>query len=220
MLFLKEKRIMDKVKEGYDNYAIDFDKSRQGLVWPQLKEILATVKPGSNILDLGCGNGRIIPFLPPNSKYLGVDNSSRLVTLAKDNFPKFEFMIGDMVSLSSIAERKFDYILCIAAWHHLPSQRLRLKALQEMKAKLQVEGKIIISVWDLWHNKKLRFKTILSLFSLNPKDVFFSGFKNGDYRYYHAFTKNEIKRLARKADLKIENFWIADGNYYFILSTK
>jgi SAM-dependent methyltransferase len=217
MLSKREQKIIEKLKVGYDSYALDFARSRQGLIWPELQKILLTVEAGSKVLDLGCGSGRIISLLPSGIKYLGIDNGQKLLESAQTRFPNYSFQLGDLIYLPKLTKEKFNYIICAAVWHHLPSCRLRKKLLLDMKSRLELNGKIIISVWDLWHNPKLKSKAFLSLLSFHPGDVFFLGFKNKDYRYYHAFTKYEIKRLAKKAGLKVEKFSVADGNYYLIL---
>ncbi len=48
-------------------------------------------------------------------------------------------------------------------------------------------------------------------------DVVFPGFNAKSKRYYHAFTKRSLKKIAKKADLKIEKIYKDKYNYYAIL---
>jgi hypothetical protein len=81
----------------------------------------------------------------------------------------------------------------------------------------------------MWHQKKfvkLIFKYfVLRLIGKNKMDfgdILFD-WKNsaGDaisQRYYHAFTKCQLKRMAKKSGLKIEKIYKDKYNYYLILN--
>ena len=97
-----------------------------------------------------------------------------------------------------------------------------------MKNKLNPNGKIIITVWNLWPQAKFRrliFKCALLKFLGKNKfdfgDILFDWKNNrGEQisrRYYHAFTLNELKKLASRAGLKIEKLYKDKYNYYFVL---
>src|SRR4030042_3054650 len=76
------------VKRNYDEIAEDFNETRNKALWPELVKLASGVKDGDSVLDVGCGNGRILEaFKGKSIKYLGVDGSDRLVEIAKQNHP-------------------------------------------------------------------------------------------------------------------------------------
>jgi len=214
----KAQKLLELVRNNYQDIAGDFDATRKKEIWPEIRTFAEKVKSGDSILDLGCGNGRLLEALKGKDiKYLGVDNSSELISLAKNNYPAQKFIVGDILALKNnpeITEKSYDFIFCLAAIQHIPSQELRIQALRDMAFKLKDGGEIIISNWNLWANKKYRSRLIKNYFlritgrnEFDFNDLVFP-WKNSrgeekSERYYHAFTINELKRLARLAGLKI-----------------
>ena len=139
------------------------------------------------------------------------------------------FYVGDVLDLGKISENNFDYIFSVAVLHHIPGRDLRIKALQEMKKKLNQDGKIFLTVWNLWGQGKfvkmiLKF-WLLVLVGKNKMDfgdiLFAWKNKRGESvsrRYYHAFTKRELARTVGLAGLKIEKTSKDKYNYYLVLT--
>ena len=206
------------------------------------------VKDDDRILDIGCGNGRLVKtFKDKNVWYLGVDASEKLINVAKKKLKaaNFQFKIADIFDLDKIINKKFDYVFCIAVLHHIPGKDLRILALKQLKNKIKPDGKIILTVWNLWRQKRYRkliikysFLKFISKSGLMSRrisrdpdsalrisgdfgDILFA-WKNSrgeavSRRYYHAFTKFGLKKIIKKADLKIAKFYQDKYNYYVIL---
>jgi len=217
------------VRDSYQAIASDFNVTRQKKIWPEIEKIVSRIKDGDKILDIGCGNGRLLSVLANKQiNYLGVDNSSELIKLAQRNYPNQQFKIGDILQLDLIPEKNFDYIFCIAVLQHIPSKKWRLEALKQLKEKIGVEGQIIVSNWNLWANPKHRpllFKSywskILGKNQLDFGDIVFP-WKNSQgqpvsSRYYHAFTALEIKKMIKLSQLRVANKIINKYNYWYIL---
>jgi len=226
------KQLLAIVKENYEEIAVDFDLTRKKEIWPKMRELVADIPANSRLLDVGCGNGRLLEAL--NGKkidYLGIDNSEALVKIARNNYPDKKFIGGDILNLKQTPGNNFDYIFCLAVLQHIPSKELRQQALEQLKAKLASEGQLIISVWNLWRNKRYRpllFKNywlkITGRNQLDFNDLLFP-WKNNQgrelsERYYHAFTKKELKKLARLANLRIKSLIRDKYNYWYILKNK
>jgi len=226
-----QKNLLNIVKRNYEEIAEHYNETRKKHLWPGLLKLTKGVKNDSKILDVGCGNGRLLEaFKDKNVEYLGVDSSEKFVRLAKSEIrnPKSEIRNGNILELGDIAEVNFDYVFCIAVLHHIPGKDLRIKALRQLKNKVNNEGKIIITVWNLWGQKKfrkliLRF-ALLKLIKKNQMDIgdILFDWKNSageivSRRYYHAFTKYQLKKIAKKAGLKIEKIYKDKYNYYIIL---
>ena len=53
------------------------------------------VPPGSRILDLGCGTGRLLNELRP-SQGVGIDFSPNMIEIARKQYPEYEFLCADI----------------------------------------------------------------------------------------------------------------------------
>lgn len=210
------KKLLQHVTTSYNLIAHEFSDSRVRH-WDEFKFYQPYFFEGAEIIDLGCGNGRVIDFLykhylSNNFRYVGIDNSEKLLEQALKLHPKEVFLPGDQLSLP-IEENNTDLILNIAAFHHIPSYNLRLQALLEMKRVLKPSGVLIISVWNLfqrkywWENLKAWLKFFTSFGSYAPTDLFIP-WKNNQkkvlsHRYYHSFLPSELNNLIKAAGLEI-----------------
>jgi SAM-dependent methyltransferase len=86
--------------------------------------------------------------------YLGVDQSAALIKIARENYPENNFKVLAWQDLAQLPENNFAYIFSLAVLHHIPSRADRIRALELAKTKLAPQGKIIISVWNLWARPK------------------------------------------------------------------
>lgn len=225
-----QKYLLNLVKENYNEIAPDFDNTRNKIIWPELVKIAKNIRDNNKILDIGCGNGRLLTVLKDkNIDYLGVDISENLINLAKKKFFEYKFLVGDILELGKLKEINYDYIFCIAVIQHIPGENLRVASLLQLKNKIKSDGKIIISAWNMWRQKKL-IKNIFKFYLLKLLrknkmdfgDIKF-GWKNSEgkiisERYYHAFTKRELKKIIKKAGLKIEKIYKDKYNYYAIIN--
>ena len=72
------------------------------------------VRPGSRVLDIGCGTGDLLDALEPRTG-VGVDCSSAMVELARKRHPGRQFAVGFAESLdqADIPEGPYDYITLV-----------------------------------------------------------------------------------------------------------
>jgi SAM-dependent methyltransferase len=205
--------IADKVKESYSQFAGEFDQTRKQQ-WPEFDHFLAYTKKHAKILDLGCGNGRLCDFLKPKEvSYLGIDHNSQLLDLARKNFPEARFQLDDIMDLK-LEEEAFDNVFCIAAFHHIPTKKMRKKVLADVHRALKPDGLLILTVWNLFQFRylgpfiKAKFRFIFTL-GLRGwwNDLWI---KWGNYplkRYYHAFLPSELTALFSPELWNIEEFY-------------
>ncbi len=227
-----EKKLLDIVRKKYNEEAEHFSETRKKHLWPELLNLAKQVKRGDYVLDAGCGNGRLLQaFQDKQVNYIGVDSSEKLIELARKNHPGEDFRVENILNLGKIPEINFDFVFCIAVLHHLPGKRMQVDTLRQLKNKIKKDGKIIITVWNLWKRKEFK-KIIWKYFALKLikknkmdfGDILFEwkdrkGTKRSQ-RYYHAFTKRELKRIAKKAGLKKEKIYQDKHNYYAVLKRK
>lgn len=215
---------------SYNEMGQKFSDSRY-LPWLEIKQkIQKYVKNGNNILDLGCGNGRLLKSLSNsnlnNLTYLGFDNNKILITKAreikiKDSF-KVKFVYDDILNLNSLETNSFDIIFIIAVLNHFPTLELRHQILTNIYRILKPGGKLIMTNWNLWNfnNKKsVWYKDIFNknskFGSLKLKDII-TMWQNKYPLYYYAFYKKELEKELISAQFKVlENYYVKKGKKVF-----
>jgi 2-polyprenyl-3-methyl-5-hydroxy-6-metoxy-1,4-benzoquinol methylase len=214
-------KILAKNKELYDQIAEDFAETRNK-IWPEFEYFKGYLANGQDILDLGCGNGRLLELLKDYKiNYLGIDYSSKLIDEAKKDWlasqsgPKYNFKVADILDLN--LKEKFDLVFLIATLHHIPSQKLREKVLLNVKSVLKPNGKLLMTNWNLWQKRYLKYIIKYTLLKIAETEKGTNGIKPQDLdlqdvfipwqkkyqRYIHAFTENNIARLLKKAGFEI-----------------
>ncbi|MBL7156324.1 MAG: class I SAM-dependent methyltransferase [Candidatus Pacebacteria bacterium] len=244
------KYLLNKTQSDYNRIAEHFSKTRTS-IWKELEYFLQFVSGGESVLDLGCGNGRLLNlFKDKNIIYVGIDNSEKLIKIAEKNqkattappnhpfkgkdyitkiknqnekskFKKTKFIIGNGLDLP-FENNCFDKIFSIAVLHHIPSPKFRLEFLKQAKRVLKPNGLLILTVWNLYHKKYLKyhlkyfFLKLTGKSKLDFKDIFYP-WKNQKsevltQRYIHCFTKIELKNLAEKAGFKVKEIGFLGKN--------
>ncbi len=193
-------KILDQVKLDYDTIASEFSATRQA-PWEEFKLFKPYIPAGSTLADIGCGNGRLIPSVPKDCQYTGIDISQNLISQAQQAFPEKRFLLGSLLDIP-LESGSINTTLCIASLHHIPSKELREKAVDELLRITKPGGYLIITVWNLWQRKYLKFiikalRGKITFGDLEYNDLFIP-WNNKVLRYYHAFTKGELTRLLRK----------------------
>jgi SAM-dependent methyltransferase len=77
-------------------------------------------QPGQRLLDIGCGTARVLPHLPVDTLYVGVDLSQDYIDAARQAYgQRGKFFCID-IGLAEAAEfRDFDLVLATGLLHHL-----------------------------------------------------------------------------------------------------
>ncbi len=218
------KELLKKVKKDYSSISEDFDKTRRH-EWKEFEIFLKYIKTGQHLVDLGCGNGRFHEFINKHKKvrYTGIDNNSLLLNKANKAFPKTSFIKGDLLKIP-IQNAKIDTVVSIAAFHHIPSIKLKEKAINEIARILKKGGILIITAWNLFQPKykkyiwQARLKSILSFGKYDMRDTFIPWGKTGVKRYYYAFKFEELKKLLEKKFEILEEY--KGNNLVFICRKK
>ncbi|MFA5644173.1 MAG: methyltransferase domain-containing protein [Patescibacteria group bacterium] len=221
-----ERYLLKVVENNYEEIAEDFNISRQKPLHSEVLEILKSLEATKQkILDLGCGNGRLLEFLPDNIDYLGVDNSKKLLDLARQKYKKngVRFVYKNILNLDQLEENNFNLVFCLAVFHHLPGDSLRLSFLNKIYDKIDKDGLLVISVWKLRSKNRFNYlflKSFLKQFFkgriLDCGDLLFRGFRQKSQRYYHAFSKRKLKKIFQSSKFKIKEFREDKFNFYII----
>lgn len=130
--------------EGYDLYAKHYLKDEAYLdsfERYELFELMGEVE-GLEVLDVGCGTGRMVENLRKfGAKVTGVDVSEKMLEVAKKRFGSTEFVLGDVEDLPFENER-FDMVIATFVIVHL---RELQQAFDEVYRVLKPGGVFIVS---------------------------------------------------------------------------
>ena len=99
-----------KVTQVYDAMASEYDahdtiqlRACNKLIYESLQKY----RKGRKVIDLGCGTGRAVEWLGLKRaprQYIGYDLSAGMLDVARDKFPKHEFILKDMLEVEPISD--------------------------------------------------------------------------------------------------------------------
>ena len=125
---------------------------------------------GARLLDLGCGTGRILQFLPP-LEYWGLDDNPHYIEYAKKKRRSdAKFVCADLRDTWPV-QGSFDLVMATGLLHHLPDAEV-VEVLKRTRSLLSGQGRLVtfdgcfedsqpmIARWLLSHDrgKNVRFK--------------------------------------------------------------
>jgi alkylated DNA repair protein alkB family protein 8 len=167
----------------YDAIATQWHHTRgkRGVLWPGATNFLNSLKKGSIVCDVGCGDGKYFPAIWESGSYvIGTDISEPLLQTSigackehgsKDAGPQMRLISKENVGLNKrpaiavadcmhipIQSRSVDAALCIAVMHHLSTVSRRIRCLKELARIVKIGGSIIIQAWALEQNQDSRRK--------------------------------------------------------------
>ena len=106
-------------------------------------------KQPESILDIGCGDGVNLPLANtfPQIRYEGIDYAEKTVEVAKKNYPKIYFKIGDAFDLP-YENGQFDMAILSSVLILYRSESDRVKLINEAFRVLKKDGILVINVWN------------------------------------------------------------------------
>lgn len=218
MQTIDSRKIVEKIRDDYNLIAKEWDMSRNRP--SQLKlNLLREVGADMAVLDVGCGNGMMSPYiLEKGAFYFGLDISEELIEIARARYSKdikkgkATFIIGEASELP-LQDEEFDFVISFAVLHHIPSGELRKKFFDEIFRVLRPGGKVKITVWNLlndWARERFEIGAQLAGKTSGDVQVPWRGTKGKNInRYVHQFSAEELRVLAESggfSDIKIEYF--------------
>jgi len=172
-----------EVRKTYDSIARRYHEKRtkEKLIYNEYNEMPATLSLLSNvkkkrILDLGCGSGIYAKILRRRGATVsGIDISSKMVELARQNVKNVDFKVGTVYKLP-YKSRTFDIVLASLVVHYFSNLD---KAFREIRRVLKKDGVFIFSTDNPVINVAHRIKG-------KPRKyrVFVDYFKEGKFYEY------------------------------------
>jgi len=160
---------------------------------PWLDQFLKLIPEGGEILDLGCGAGDPIAsyLIQHGHTVVGLDASSNMIDLARQNFPNGDWRHGDMRAFDF--PERFHGIIGWNSFFHLTRDEQR-KALPNIVKHLQPEGALLLTV--------------------GPHDGEVAGCVGDDPIYHASLSPNEYRDILSGLKVKIQDFAPEDPDCY------
>ncbi len=206
---------------NYDPFAEKFAQTRDKRYWPEFDLFIPQIQKHQKVLDLGCGSGRLRNFIAPervrHGDYFGFDLSQELLSTARDDFPKDHFFRGDFGVPLPFGAENFDWVISIAAFHHLTEKKQQKIFLEECNRILKPGGKIFLTTWIL--PQKYFWKNFWAgrVFSKNWIIPF--GEEQHE-RIYRSVSDRDLKKLLKKHGFTIETHEKFGTRNYVVLAKK
>jgi len=107
------------------------------------KKVARHIPPKSKVLDVGCGAGLLIQYLPATCSYVGVDQDVAAIEANRRLFPRVAFQVFDIVTATyPFQEQSFDTIVMAAVIEHIHDP---LHVMKEMFRILKPGGRLIMT---------------------------------------------------------------------------
>lgn len=111
---------------------------------------VAQVRPGDQVLDVGCGTGDLTfaakAVAGPTGRVSGIDAASEMIEVARSKVAKANAEIDfkvDVVEQLSFPDNTFDVVLSSLMMHHLPDD-LKRAGLAEIYRVLKPGGRLLV----------------------------------------------------------------------------
>jgi ubiquinone/menaquinone biosynthesis C-methylase UbiE len=182
--------------EYFDDLGPNWDETvgnneqRKGLIRNFFTDI--AVSEGMTVLDVGCGNGVLLPFIAektgPSGIIHAIDPSPSMIKKAGELYSSIRNITyhTGIIETADFPEHLFDIILCFAAFPHFEDQPL---ALQKMRKLLKENGRLYI-----FHLSDTK--------SLNE----FHSNLNGPVSRDHMPEEEEIQNMLKESGYKVKTY--------------
>jgi ubiquinone/menaquinone biosynthesis C-methylase UbiE len=119
------------------------DLFRKPYLYPFMKKVLKQTRTNATVLDVGCGWGASLDYLPEGYEYWGVDPARDFLDHIKLNHPKRKLNLrkGKLPSELRVEDAYFDVVLCSMALHCLPDLE---GSVDTLFSKVNKGGKVVL----------------------------------------------------------------------------
>jgi 2-polyprenyl-3-methyl-5-hydroxy-6-metoxy-1,4-benzoquinol methylase len=111
----------------------------------------------AKIVDLGCGDGRLLIALKSNgyfsqNEFYGVDISKEKINYLKDVLPEVKPIVSDASDIKELNNNEFDVVICSQLIEHVPSEDSLIKEIRRLVKRdgIVYVSSIIKKWYGLW----------------------------------------------------------------------
>jgi ubiquinone/menaquinone biosynthesis C-methylase UbiE len=140
----------DRVRQSYDAVAEEYTTRLAGeleykpLDRALLSALLEQTETGAPVADVGCGPGHVTGWLADQgARVVGMDISTRMISVARSRYRKAEFREGDLLSLPA-SDCEFGSAVALYSIIHLDPSETHL-AFAELRRVLRPSGLLLVS---------------------------------------------------------------------------
>jgi SAM-dependent methyltransferase len=114
-------------------------------------------RPSDRILDVGCGPGSMVPYLP-RSEYVGFDANPDYIQQARRRFPEAHFTCDRVNEYNLPQSEYFDIVIALGILHHLEDKEA-VQLFRMARRTLKPQGRLITldGVWVAGQSRFARF---------------------------------------------------------------
>ena len=114
-------------------------------------------RPSDRILDVGCGPGSMVPYLP-RSEYVGFDANPDYIQQAQRRFPEAHFTCDRVNEYNLPQSEYFDIVIALGILHHLDDQEA-VQLFRMARRTLKPQGRLITldGVWVAGQSRFAKF---------------------------------------------------------------
>lgn len=217
----------------YAREARAFSETRSA-PWPGWEPLAAApLPPPRSVLDVGCGNARLVDFLdrrwPEPFPYVGCDASDALLARARERTaarPATELVACDLLAEpdTALPRGPFSLVTLFGVLHHIPGADARGALLRTLAERVAPAGVLAVAFWRFAELERFRRRLLpwpeynasaaepVALGELEPGDHLLRwGEAEGSVRYCHFVDDAERARLLADLPLVETARYSADG---------
>jgi 2-polyprenyl-3-methyl-5-hydroxy-6-metoxy-1,4-benzoquinol methylase len=136
---------MKLVRKGYDAQYFDSFADRvplyRDIIARRMAALVRSVTPGGRLLELGCGDGRLLALLAKDFEVTGIDISEFAIARARQRLPQARLLVGDVAVCAE--DSRYDIVLALNLLEHLPDPAAVMMRVGEM---LSEGGEFVFAV--------------------------------------------------------------------------
>lgn len=199
----------------------DLPQSYRERFQDEKKYLQKNITPNSNVLEIGCGDGRsIVDMLDITQNIVGIDHDDKAIKDASDRFSDYPWIKIVKANWENLPfdSNSYDFVICMTTFANFWDKKFDI--LNEIKRVCKDNGKIIISVFGenaLDERMKLYKKVWAEIISLTWWKVTFN--KELWANVSEQFSREELEEIFYNVWLKIEDI-TKSGIAYLCTVTK
>jgi SAM-dependent methyltransferase len=142
----KEVSVVHRILNQTWSYSLVLQVSGAGEGRREFFRTHAHIPAGSRVLEIGCGHGKNIEYLPASIAYTGCDYNPRYIEHARQTYgTRGRFLCLSAEDLVQQSLGEFDVALVVSVLHHLNDEQVRALAAGAL-ASLRPGG--VLLVWE------------------------------------------------------------------------